>query len=218
MKMHCDLLNIQITSGCLWERSLEIKKDSEISALSLCSALGILSQLLRQDTKLGAVLLFLVHIFVYPSINLFLAIYWHLCCWYCPCFGLGVSRPGSIRRCDLTTVAWLMRTTSTHWQLNYWWACHKLSLEPHCLLQHRNWCDTRSLSKGLFCWTNHSLQEAHPLVDPSGLEGREGGTQIMITSTVMLMGRKEGGSVEAFKEDGQIPQQHVRSHVLGHLS
>lgn len=66
-KMHHELLNIQITSGCLREKFLEIKKSSEISALSLCSALGILSQ--PQDTRLVAVLLFMVYIFLYPSIT-----------------------------------------------------------------------------------------------------------------------------------------------------
>lgn len=48
-------------------------------ALFLYSAFGILSWPLRQDTELGGGLLLLVHIFLYPYIHLFLAIYWHLC-------------------------------------------------------------------------------------------------------------------------------------------
>lgn len=127
-------------------------------------------------------------------------------------------------------MAWLICARSARLHVGNWITGKHVTnyLESCCLLQYRNWSDTRSLSKCLFCWTNDSLARSlstGPMVNPSGFGGREGRTQITVTSTIMLMGRREGrkegrkerASIEESKEDRQIPQQYVRSHVLDHL-
>lgn len=87
----------------LWLSAREVPGDQE-KFWNICFVLMLCSRypLSASGHQIGCCSTLYGLYFLIPFYNLFLVIYWHLCCWYCPCFGLSVTHPGSRRRCGLT--------------------------------------------------------------------------------------------------------------------
>lgn len=167
-KVHHELSNIKIPPGCLRDRSLEI--NGVFCADCFVLTLGFRHPPLASEaghwvrwcsTFSGTYFLIPLYSLIPGNLSAFvllvISLFWaqhqsswiHKMMWH---YHYGI-------------VNIHQKCKATHWQLNYWQACHELSLESRCHLQYRNWSDTRSLNKCLFCWTSHSLVTTLP-TDP----------------------------------------------------